>query len=417
MNAFTTINDPYADFPPADLARIDALRAPAAFKLACRMALNLRRGRLAVSTPAGDRLLFQGVEDGPEGHARLIRWRAARRMMLGGNNGAAQSFIDGDWDSPDLTGVLSVFASNVDDVERFFNGTFLRRQLSRLLHLLNRNTKKGARRNILSHYDLGNAFYARWLDPTMTYSSARFVDPPREELKDAQIAKYAALADQIGLSEGDHVLEIGCGWGGFAEYAAGVRGASVTGVTLSDAQLEYARERIARAGLSDRVDLRLQDYRDVEGQFDKIASIEMFEAVGREYWPQFFGKVRACLRSGGQAGLQIITICDDRFDAYCRQADFIQRYVFPGGMLPSPSALADEFDRAGLAVRSAVTFGSDYAETLQRWRIRFLDAWDEIRHLGFDDRFRRLWRFYLSYCEAGFRTSATNVAQYALVRD
>ncbi|MBY0421021.1 MAG: cyclopropane-fatty-acyl-phospholipid synthase family protein, partial [Parvularculaceae bacterium] len=255
----------------------------------------------------------------------------------------------------------------------------------------------------------------KWLDPTMTYSSALF---PREgaPLAEGQAHKYRALAQAIDLKPGDRVLEIGSGWGGFAEFAAREFGADVTGLTISPAQLDYASQRIQRQGLAERARFRLCDYRDVDGQFDKIASIEMFEAVGREYWPCYFAKVRETLKPGGAAGLQIITIADRLFDHYASGADFIQRYVFPGGMLPSPSILRRQVADAGLDFRPTTTFGLDYARTLKEWRERFAASWRDIQALGFDSRFEKLWRFYLSYCEAGFRAATTDVCQVVAVR-
>ncbi|HEX2561262.1 cyclopropane-fatty-acyl-phospholipid synthase family protein, partial [Phenylobacterium sp.] len=269
--------------------------------------------------------------------------------------------------------------------------------------------------NIHAHYDLGNAFYSRWLDETMTYSSARYA-APGQPLSEAQRNKYRTLAQSIGLQSGQHVLEIGCGWGGFAEFAAGEVGAKVTGITISREQYDFARERLFRQGLNEKAEIRFVDYRDVDGQFDRVASIEMFEAVGEKYWPAYFGKIAQVLSPGGRAGLQIITIKDELFEGYRRRMDFIQKYIFPGGMLPSEARLARETRAAGLTWEGLSRFGLDYADTLADWRRRFDGAWDEIRPLGFDERFRRLWRFYLSYCEAGFRTGQTNVVQLSLAK-
>jgi cyclopropane-fatty-acyl-phospholipid synthase len=282
-------------------------------------------------------------------------------------------------------------------------------------HLLNGNSKQGSQRNIHAHYDLGNAFYARWLDPSMTYSSARF-ETPGQSLSAAQHNKYASLARSIDLQSGQSVLEIGCGWGGFAEFAAKEVGARITGITISQAQHDFAKKRLFDAGLADKADIQLIDYRDVKGAFDKVASIEMFEAVGEKYWPTYFNKIHDILAPGGQAGLQIITIKDELFADYRSRADFIQKYIFPGGMLPSEKRLRQETDKAGLEWRNISRFGQDYADTLVQWGERFQAAWDEIKPLGFDERFRRLWQFYLSYCEAGFRTERTNVIQLGLAK-
>ena len=299
--------------------------------------------------------------------------------------------------------------------EEHFYGRSWFRWLARARHLFRPNSRRGSRRNILAHYDLGNAFYQSWLDPSMTYSSARF-DKPGTSLEAAQAAKYASLAEKLSLRPDHHVLEVGCGWGGFAEFAARDVGAKVTAITISDEQHAFAAERIQKAGLGEKVDIRLQDYRDVEGRFDRIASIEMFEAVGEPYWPVYFDKLAGMMQPGGVIGLQIITIADRYFEAYRRSADFIQRHIFPGGMLPSPSVLQRQIERAGLQKLTETTFGLDYARTLAAWNQRFQDAWPDLLQLGFDHRFKRLWHYYLAYCEAGFKAGWTDVCQVGLRR-
>ena len=286
---------------------------------------------------------------------------------------------------------------------------------NRMLHVFNRNTRAGARRNIMAHYDLGNAFYQRWLDPSMTYSSAKF-ERPDDDLSAAQRNKYLALARRIELKPEHTLLEIGCGWGGFAEFAAKEIGCRITGITISPEQCEFARQRLFKQGLADRAQIKLEDYRDTQGMFDRIASIEMFEAVGESYWPAYFSKIRDLLAPLGQAGLQVITIDERYFSAYRSSVDFIQKYVFPGGMLPSMQTLREQVACAGLSWRENTNFGLDYAQTLARWHGRFIGAWDDIRMLGFDDRFKRLWSYYLSYCEAGFRAGSIDVTQIALTR-
>lgn len=389
---------------------------PLFMRLACNLASRIRFGALCIVLPDGRELKFRGSEDaGVEGVINVRNFAFARRSVLGGDIGFFESFADGDWDSPNVTDVLYVFARNADHVREAFSATPLIAFFDRLRHSLNKNTRHGARRNIMAHYDLGNDFYEKWLDRTMTYSSARFT-PGVADLSAAQTNKYKTLAQSIALKSGDSVLEIGSGWGGFAEYAAREIGAKVTGLTISPSQLDYARARIFREGLADRVEFRLLDYRDATGAFDKIASIEMFEAVGREYWPAYFRKVRDLLKPGGVAGIQTITIADRFFDTYSRSTDFIKRYVFPGGMLPSPDALRREVARAGLLWQDAAAFGQDYAMTLAEWRRRFLAAWDEIVAMGFDEKFKKLWQFYLSYCEAGFKAATTDVMQIRLAR-
>jgi cyclopropane-fatty-acyl-phospholipid synthase len=397
--------------------QLTAARTPRGFGLLLRLlAANWAFGRLTVTLPGGDTHVLQG-DDGAQSAILDIRdYRFARRVLASGAIGFAEGYMAGEWETPQLATLLEVLARNQAHVRRLFDGTPVMRAMHWLSHRLNRNSRKGSRRNIHAHYDLGNAFYAAWLDPTMTYSSARFTRPDMA-LEAAQREKYAALARMMDLRAGQSVLEIGCGWGGFAEFAAREVGARVTAVTISREQFDFARRRLFDAGLSERADVRLIDYRDVEGRFDRVASIEMFEAVGEEFWPAYFGKIRDVLAPGGRAGLQIISIEDALFPRYRRRTDFIQKYVFPGGMLPSEAALRPVIDRAGLAWRTVERFGLDYAETLKQWDERFQAAWNDIRHTaGFDERFRRLWRFYLAYCEAGFRSRRTDVIQLVLDR-
>lgn len=384
-------------------------------RLILNAASRLSRGRLQVSLPSGEQLTFNGTEPGRTADIHLNDYRFAWSILLNGHLGAAESYLRGDWTSPDIEQVLELFAENREVFNSSLSGLSFRRLIERIGHGLRRNDRAGSKKNIHFHYDLGNNFYKRWLDPTMTYSSAKF-DTPQQELSDAQRNKYRSLAESIDLRPESNLLEIGCGWGGFAEYAASEIGCKVTALTISQEQLSFARDRMKRQGLQDRVEVRFQDYRDVTEKFDRIASIEMFEAVGEQYWPAYFSKVRDCLNPGGIAGLQIITINDRSFETYRKGVDFIQRYVFPGGMLPSPGALKSQVEQAGLAWKHNIEFGLDYAETLARWRSRFLTAWPEIRELGFDERFRRLWEYYLAYCEAGFRTGNVDVTQLTLSR-
>jgi cyclopropane-fatty-acyl-phospholipid synthase len=337
------------------------------------------------------------------------------RMLRDGEMGFAEGYVDGDWDTPDLQAVMDVALLNNENVARSFTGAAVARLAERLRHWMNRNTKRGSRRNIAAHYDLGNAFYARWLDGSMTYSSALFRGS-QESLEAGQANKYAAICDALDLPEGGRVLEIGCGWGGFAEYAARERGLQVTGLTISQAQADYARERVQRAGLGERVDIVLRDYRDERGRYDGVASIEMFEAVGERYWPVYFDSVRERLEPGGRATLQVITVADRLFDGYRKGVDFVQKYIFPGGMLPSPTVLRRQAERAGLEREEAIAFGDSYSETLRRWRERFNAAWGEIAPMGFDARFNRMWNFYLASCAACFLAGTTDVEQITLRR-
>ncbi len=391
--------------------------APLMFKLAARAALRLQKGSLLAVLPDGRELLFDAPEEGPHAEIILNDWRFTRRMIAGGALGVAESYIDGDWDTPDLAAMLGIWSLNMDAVLGDLDGNFVVRFAHNLYHRLRPNTRTGAQKNIYAHYDLGNDFFQAWLDPSMTYSSALF-DDDTIALEKAQNAKYSALCDAIGVSDGDHILEIGCGWGGFAEFAAKERGARVSAVTISREQHEFAQRRIAEGQLSHKVDIALKDYRDIEGQYDGIASIEMFEAVGQRYWPTFFDKVSQSLKPGRRAGLQIITIKDELFDGYRNQIDFIQRYIFPGGMLPSDAHLREHTERAGLQWRGVKLFGQDYAETLAQWRRKFETRWDDICAMNprFDEPFRRLWRYYLAYCEAGFRTERIDVGQFTLAK-
>ena len=374
-------------------------------------ALHLPRGTLTINTPEGRRFKIEGKAEGPAAEVTLHNWRLPGRAFTGGTIGVAESYFDGDWDSPDVTSFLELFVVNMDMGEKVAGGASrLLSTLHRFRHWLNTNTRKGSKRNISAHYDLGNAFYSAWLDPTMTYSSAIYTEGAND-LESAQRAKYRALATDIGITGKDHVLEIGCGWGGFAEFVAREIGARVTGLTISREQHDFAQKRIADAGLSDKVTIKLQDYRDETGTYDRIASIEMFEAVGEKYWPVFFSKVKQCLKAGGTAGMQIITINEAAYPIYRSRPDFIQRYVFPGGMLPTPRILQSLGAEQGLRLARERIFAQDYARTLAEWRDRFLSSWERIVPLGFDDRFRRLWEFYLHYCEAGFRAEYIDVRQ------
>jgi cyclopropane-fatty-acyl-phospholipid synthase len=380
------------------------------------LASNWTFGRLTVLLPGGASHVLEGAGAGPSAVLDVRDYRFARRVLANGDIGFAEGYMAGEWETPHLAPLLEVLARNYDNIRRLFDGNPVMQAFNWLSHRMNRNSRRGSRKNIHAHYDLGNPFYAAWLDPSMTYSSARFT-ASGQSLEAAQREKYASLARLMDLKEGQSVLEIGCGWGGFAEFAGREIGARVTGITISQQQYDFARQRVFKAGLSDRVDIRLIDYRDVEGRFDRVASIEMFEAVGQEYWPAYFDKIHDVLEPGGRAGLQIITIEDALFEEYNRRTDFIQKYVFPGGMLPSEERLKPVTDRAGLQWDAVERFGPDYAETLKLWDERFQAAWPGILGMaGFDERFRRLWRFYLAYCEAGFRSRRTDVIQLALAK-
>lgn len=376
---------------------------------------HLQHGSLDVQTPDGEMLHFGGKRE-PRAAIRIDDWRVCTAALQSGDVGFAESFVAGHWSSPDLRALLELLIRNRAALESLVYGGFWGGLLHRVRHLMRRNTRAGSRKNIHAHYDLGNAFYKLWLDPTMNYSSAWFDGAPERSLPAAQQAKMHRALSEAGVTLGSRVLEIGCGWGAVAEVAARDFDAQLTGVTLSTEQLAWAQQRLAAAGLS--ADLRLQDYRDIDDEpFDAIVSIEMFEAVGREYWDGYFRTVADKLKPGGRACIQSITIRDDLFDRYVRSTDFIQQYIFPGGLLPSPSQFRAHARKAGLRVVNELAFGADYAETLRRWREDFLRHEGPVRELGFDTRFLRLWEFYLAYCEAAFAAGNTDVMQFTLVRD
>jgi cyclopropane-fatty-acyl-phospholipid synthase len=395
----------------------DLSGTPLVFRAAARTIIrNWNTGVMTFVLPDGREIRLEGREPGLEARLVVRDYDFIKRTISNGTIGFGEGYMAGEWDTPDLSVLLEVLAQNYARFEKVSFGSRFMAALNVIEHALGRNnSRSGSKKNIQAHYDLGNAFYSRWLDTTMTYSAARF-ERPGEALSDAQKRKYRTLCESMGLAPEHHVLEIGCGWGGFAEFAAKDVGAKVTAITISEEQFKFAKERMFRQGLNEKADIQLVDYRDVAGRFDRVASIEMFEAVGERYWPTYFDKVRDSLKPGGQAGLQIITIRDEYFEHYRRTPDFIQKYIFPGGMLPSEERLRAATDRAGLAWGPISRFGVCYADTLAEWGRRFEAAWDEITRLGFDERFRKLWRFYLSYCEAGFRTERTDVVQLSLIK-
>ncbi len=371
-----------------------------------------------VTMVAGMNTADARAQGAPVAEVRLHRWRALRRLFTGGELGFAEAYLDGDWSTPDLAAFFRLVQTNRSRLSDMAQGFAVRRALAFLFHRRHANTRRGSRRNIAHHYDLGNGFYQRWLDPSMTYSSALFADDTyAETLQAAQARKYRTIMDMAGIGQGDRVLEVGCGWGGFAELAAAERGADVSGITLSTEQLAFARERLANAGLADRARFSLTDYRDTTGSYDRIVSIEMFEAVGEENWPEYFRTIHDRLRPGGEAVIQVITIDDAAFPRYRRRADFIQRYIFPGGMLPSATAFRDAARTAGLTLKGERFFGRSYECTLRLWQDAFEAAWPEISQMsGFDDRFRRMWRYYLLFCAEGFRDGLIDVGLFHLKR-
>jgi cyclopropane-fatty-acyl-phospholipid synthase len=370
-------------------------------------------GTLRLTTPRGDVIDFRGTQPGPEAALSLVRWHSVWRLLSGGDVGFAQAYIDGDWTTPDLPRLLEWALHNENDFSRLMKGNLGARLARRLAHRLRVNTRRGSRRNIAAHYDLGNDFYEMWLDRGMSYSSALFTSP-QQTLESAQDAKLDRVMTMLEMAGGEEVLEIGIGWGGVLERLIGDHHCWVTGLTLSKEQLSCARARLDRLGLSNQADLRLQDYRDVEGRYDRIVSIEMLEAVGERYWPVYFDKLRACLKPGGSCILQVITIAEGRFAGYRENPDFIQSYIFPGGMLPTKEILREAAATAGLSLGAEESLGPSYARTLREWRKRFLARSNEIAALGLDDRFQRMWDYYLAYCEAGFVAGSVDVSLFQL---
>jgi cyclopropane-fatty-acyl-phospholipid synthase len=382
--------------------------APAAARTALKLLQRLKHGTLAVQLPDGSMQRF-GSGQPPTAAITLRNWNVCTAALKSGDIGFAESYIAGDWTTPSLTELLKVFIRNRQEVEDVIYGSWAGRLLYRVKHLLNRNTRANSQKNVHAHYDLGNAFYELWLDGTMNYSSAWFEGDRDAPMREAQHAKVRRALRMAGVKAGDRVLEIGCGWGALAEMAANEFGASVTGVTLSTEQLAFARRRVQGA------DLRLQDYRDIrEEPFDAICSIEMVEAVGREYWADYFGALNRLLKPGGKACVQSIVIDDALWERYIRSTDFIQQYIFPGGCLPCPREFRKAANAAGFDMVDELAFGADYAETLRRWHEKFLAEKARVLRLGFDERFIRIWEFYLAYCEAAFAQANTDVVQFTL---
>ncbi|MBD3663201.1 SAM-dependent methyltransferase [Sulfitobacter aestuariivivens] len=389
---------------------------PRYFARVFAMASDMNRGRIEFVLPDGRRFRAEGRNPGPVAELHIHNDDLFARLIREGDLGFCDAYLDEWWSTPDLQAFMDLVHAGNEDLYDGFPGQGLVRAFERFRFWLQRNHKAQAKKNISYHYDLGNEFYGLWLDETMTYSSALFPEDAQLSLEAAQIEKYKSMVDQMGVEPGDHVLEIGCGWGGFAEYAAKERGLRVTGLTISEEQFKYAKERIDKAGLSDKVDFKLQDYRDERGTYDGIASIEMFEAVGEKYWPVYFDTLRERLKPGKAATLQIITVDHRRWDVYKRGVDFIQKYIFPGGMLPSPVVLRQQVEKAGLIVDKSVDFGKSYDITLRRWHETFNAKWDQITQMGFDERFRRMWNFYLTSCAATFDSGNCDVTQITVRR-
>ncbi len=389
---------------------------PRYFASTFALAQKMQHGMMDFHLPDGRVFRVDGPKPGPVAEIHIHNPDVFSRLIREGDLGFSDAYLEGWWSTPDLQAFMDVVHADNDEMYEAFPGMGLVRAYERMRHWLNSNSKSQAKKNISYHYDLGNDFYALWLDETMTYSSAIF-ETGQESLERAQTLKYQSMVDQMGAKPGDHVLEIGCGWGGFAEYAAKERGLQVTCLTISKEQYDFAVARMEREGLSDKVEIKLQDYRDENGLYDGVASIEMFEAVGEKYWPTYFRAVRDRLKPGRNATLQIITVEDHRFETYRESVDFIQKYIFPGGMLPSPSILKREVEKSGLSFLKSIEFGESYSQTLRRWHEVFNARWDEVVSLrGFDDRFRRMWNFYLTSCAAGFQAGSIDVTQITVTK-
>ncbi len=376
---------------------------------------NWRIGTLEIEIPQYGTTIIKGTEESEKpqsAHLKINNFRAIRRILFSGDIGLFEGYKNGDWETKDLYAFLNIITSNLDGISKIQNNAPLKTTINLLLHWLRPNSKNGSRKNIYAHYDIGNSFFEKWLDKSMTYSAALF--DKAEDLESAQFRKYEEIAKSVDLKSGDNVLEIGCGWGGFATYAAQYIGAHVTCVTISQAQYDHTLELIKSRGLEDTISLKLMDYRDIDGQYDAIVSIEMFEAVGEAYWPIYFAKLQSLLKPNGKAGLQIITIRDDLFDDYRNNTDFIQNYIFPGGMLPSIEKLHEFAQAHNFTSNIRRSFGIDYYKTLIEWGKRFEKAWHDGKIIGFDMNFKKLWDFYLAYCAAGFKSRRTDVVHLVL---
>jgi cyclopropane-fatty-acyl-phospholipid synthase len=375
---------------------------------------NLRAGKLNLVDPNGNQFCFEGTQPGLTAHIHIHNWSVSKSCLKSGDIGFAESYINGDWDSPDIESLLRLLLINRQAIEKLIYGSWWGSLFHRLKHWLNKNSKKGSKKNIHAHYDIGNSFYSLWLDQSMTYSSA-FFDEKNLSLFDAQKNKYERIISSIGIQENERLLEVGCGWGGLMETAQR-KNIAIDCLTISQEQAAYAQTRADQLSLThpSPANIILQDYRDHEAQYDGIASIEMFEAVGEEYWPSYFAMINRCLKPGKKACIQTIVIAEDLFEKYRHNSDFIQQYIFPGGMLPSTTVFKKCAEDAGLIVEDAFSFGKDYQKTLEIWHSQFNSSLSEIKAQGFDEKFIRLWNLYLMYCAAGFAEESTDVIQFTL---
>ena len=376
------------------------------------MMSNIRKGSVTIVTPEEKFLKYTGIEEGEHVSIRINEWKFCEDIFMKGDIGLGESYISGYWDCGNINNLIKFGIENYNELERVIKGSLLKILFFRIKHFLNRNSRKGSLKNVHAHYDIGNEFYQLWLDPSMTYSSAIF-NSTDEELLSAQENKYERILKKLKLKNGDHILEVGCGWGGFMEYAAR-NGFKVTGVTISKEQYEFAKKRLSKFGNLAKV--KLQDYRDIDGKYNHIVSIEMFEALGEKYWKKYFKMLFSILKPGGKLIIQSITINNNDFFSYRKCSDFIQQYIFPGGMLPSPKIFKDVAVKQGFIYRGDLEFGRDYGITLKRWEENFSSVLSRVKKLGFDDKFIRTWRFYLKYCQGGFEANKISVFQFSLTK-
>ena len=374
---------------------------------------KIKYGNLEVEFPSGDKKNFSGVNDYLSASIKIHNYNFLSYIFKRGSVGYAEAYMKGFYSTPNLTNLLMLSHKN----EKFFldniNSNIFYSSLSKIRHFLNNNTKKQSKKNIRYHYDLGNKFYEKWLDQSMTYSSAIF-DNNNTNLSDAQLNKYKKIADSLSLNENSETLEIGCGWGGFSSYVAKNYKCKVDAITISREQYDYTSSKIQKEGLGEKVLVQFKDYREVNKKYSNIASIEMFEAVGKKYWNNYFDVIRNSLSENGKAALQIITINEKRADDYQTRPDFIQQYIFPGGMLPTKKQLELSAKDVGLKCLELISFGKSYAQTLKIWNTQFQDSWNDVSNFGFDIKFKRMWEFYFSYCETGFLSNSTDVSHFLI---
>lgn len=380
-----------------------------------RLMGGIEAGSISFKLPCGREIECVGIRGGLNVAMHFHSYIGILRLAFGGYMGLGEGYLAGDWSTPSLRNLFQFGINNQESLKKNLAGALPIRILRKFLRFTEKNSQTGSKRNIAYHYDLGNAFYEEWLDPSMTYSSALFA-PGVNDLQEGQNSKYRRIMNQLDIRAEHHVLEIGCGWGGFAEFVARETGASVTAITISQEQFDYATTRVRIVGLQENIQIKLLDYRELSGQYDRIVSIEMLEAVGEAYWPDYFRIISNCLKKEGQAMIQVITVPDHRFENYRRKSDFIQRHIFPGGMLISPSEITNKALDTGMLVADAFYFGDSYSHTLDLWHDRFLERWNQIEKQGFDNRFRRLWEYYLNYTSAGFNAGTINVGQFRLTK-